>query len=63
MAANSSLVLSGIKNTLNYARDHTVQDSMAQVALWNAAFIQSADLQEAMMAYFEKRTPVYSSKL
>lgn len=63
MAANSSLVLSGVKNTLNYARDHTVEESMKQVAVWNAAFIQSQDLVEAMSAFFEKRQPVYRSKL
>lgn len=63
MAANSSLVLSGVKNTLNYARDHTVEESMKQVAVWNAAFIHSPDLAEAMTAFFQKRPPVYTSKL
>ena len=63
MAANSPLVLHGIKNTLKYARDHTVAESMEQIQLWNAAFIDSPDLAEAMAAFFEKRKPVFSSKL
>ncbi len=63
MAANSSLVLSGLKNNLNYARDHTVAESLDYAAVWNSAFLQSADLQEAMRAHFAKDTPVYSSKL
>lgn len=63
IASQSPLVLAGIKNTMNYARDHSVAESMKQIQLWNAAFIDSPDLQEAMAAYFEKRKPKFSSKL
>lgn len=63
MAANSSLVLSGLKKNLNYARDHSVAESLDYVGVWNSAFLHSPDLQEAMRAHFAKDTPVYSSKL
>ncbi len=63
IASQSPLVLAGIKETLNYARDHNVADSLKQVQLWNAAFLSSGDLTEAFSAYFEKRPPVFKSKL
>ena len=63
MAAQSPLVLHGIKNSMNYARDHSVAEGLQQIQLWNAAFIQSPDLVEAMTAFFEKRKPVFKSKM
>jgi len=63
IAAQSALVLSGVKTTLRFARDHSIPESFKQVGLWNAAFLQSDDLMEAMSAYFEKRKPVFKAKL
>jgi len=63
IAGQSPLVMAGVKESLNYARDHTVADSLKHVQLWNAAFMQSPDLVEAFSAYFEKRPAVFKSKL
>eukprot|EP01121_Diplochlamys_sp_Union-15-3_P000078 TRINITY_DN1006_c0_g1_i1.p1 TRINITY_DN1006_c0_g1~~TRINITY_DN1006_c0_g1_i1.p1 ORF type:complete len:125 (+),score=29.33 TRINITY_DN1006_c0_g1_i1:140-514(+) len=63
IASNSSLVVQGTKLTMNYADEHSVEDSLNQVALWNTAFIKSPDLMEATLAFFEKRKPVFKSKL
>jgi enoyl-CoA hydratase len=40
-----------------------VAESFKQIQLWNAAFLQSKDLTEAITAHFEKRKPKYTSKL
>ena len=37
IAAKSPLSIRGIKEMLNYARDHTVADGLNHVATWNAA--------------------------
>ena len=42
-----------------YARDHSVADSLNYVATWNAAMLMSSDLQEAMMAGMQKKTPSF----
>jgi len=59
IAAKSPLAIRGIKEMLNYARDHSVTDGLNYVATWNAAMLMSADLQEAMSAKTEKRAPQF----
>lgn len=56
IAAKSPLAIRGIKEQLNYARDHTVADGLNQVATWNAAMLMSDDLMTAMAAA-QKREP------
>lgn len=55
----SPLAIRGIKEMLNYARDHSVADGLNYVATWNAAMLMSSDLQEAMMANMDKRAPAF----
>jgi enoyl-CoA hydratase len=55
LAAKSPMALRGIKETLNFSRDHTVHDGLAFVAQRNAAMLLSEDLDEALSAYLEKR--------
>ena len=57
IAAKSPLAIRGIKEVMNYSRDHTVADGLAFVAAWNAAQLISGDLQEAMAAQRERRPP------
>src|SRR5262249_46317258 len=54
MAANSPLAVQGTKRVLRYCEGKSVEDGLAYVATWNAAFIQSDDLGEAVAAFFEK---------
>eukprot|EP01117_Protostelium_nocturnum_P008297 TRINITY_DN2964_c0_g1_i1.p1 TRINITY_DN2964_c0_g1~~TRINITY_DN2964_c0_g1_i1.p1 ORF type:complete len:276 (+),score=99.34 TRINITY_DN2964_c0_g1_i1:48-875(+) len=63
MADNSLLILQGTKIALNYADDHTVEESLNQVALWNSAFLQSEDLIEAFSSFIQKTKPVFRNKL
>jgi enoyl-CoA hydratase len=51
IAAKSPLAIRGVKEMLNYARDHPVADGLNQVATWNAAMLLSEDLMAA------QRTP------
>lgn len=62
MAANSPLAVQGTKRVLRYCEGKSVEDGLAFVATWNAAFIQSADLGEAMAAFFEKRRPRFTGR-
>jgi enoyl-CoA hydratase len=60
LAAKSPLALRGTKHAITYARDHSVADGLEQIATWNAAMLPSADLDEAVAAFRERRTPGYA---
>ncbi|HET9823187.1 MAG TPA: crotonase/enoyl-CoA hydratase family protein [Burkholderiaceae bacterium] len=57
IAAKSPLAIRGIKEMLNYARDHSVADGLNHVATWNAAMLLSEDLMAAMTAAPQKKAP------
>ncbi len=59
IAAKSPLAIRGTKEMLNYARDHSVANSLNYVATWNAGLLMSDDLQEAMLANMSKRPPKF----
>lgn len=60
MARNSPLAVQGTKQVLRYCEGKSVEDGLAYVAAWNAAFIESDDLTEAITAFFEKRQPTFT---
>jgi enoyl-CoA hydratase len=60
VARQSGITLRGVKNVLNYSERHSPEEGMDYVATWNAAFIESLDLAEAVAAFFEKREPRFS---
>lgn len=60
IASKSPLSIRGTKEVLKYSRDHSVEDSLNQMATWNAAMILSDDLSEAFMATKEKRAAQYN---
>ncbi|MBI5525098.1 MAG: crotonase/enoyl-CoA hydratase family protein [Deltaproteobacteria bacterium] len=62
IAANPPLVVRGVKDVLNYGEGKTVTDGLAYVSAWNAAFLASEDLAEAVSAFMEKRKPEYKGK-
>ena len=59
IAAKSPLAIRGIKEVMNFSRDHSVADGLQHVAMWNAATLMSGDLQEAIAAQKEKRAPAF----
>lgn len=60
IAANSPLVVQGAKEVLRLQADMSVEAALDHMALWNAAFLMSNDINEAMTAHFEKRPPDYT---
>jgi enoyl-CoA hydratase len=63
IAAKSPLAIWGTKVAMNYARDHSVDDALEQIATWQAGMFQPADMMEAFSAKAEKRDPVFPELL
>lgn len=59
LASKAPLALRGTKQVLNYTRDHTVEDGLEYVAIWNASMMSKVEVQEAMTAKLEKRSPKF----
>jgi len=59
MAANSPLVLRGIKDVLDVDRGPRVEAGLRYTAVWNSAFLLSEDLREALLSFEERRPPTY----
>lgn len=60
IAKNPPLVVAGIKKVMNAASERAARDNLHTVSLWNAAFLSSHDLREAMAAFMEKREPKFT---
>ncbi|MUM19505.1 crotonase/enoyl-CoA hydratase family protein [Mycobacterium sp. CBMA271] len=62
IADNPPLVVQGVKDVLGRERESVVADGLKYVSTWNAAFLPSEDLQEAIGAVFEKRAPKFKGR-
>ena len=60
IAANSPLAVQGTKAVLVAGEDRSVAEGLDFVATWNAAFLASDDLTEAMTAFMEKRPATFT---
>jgi enoyl-CoA hydratase len=60
IAANSPLAVQGTKAVLAAGADQSVAQGLEYVATWNAGFLASDDLVEAMSAFMEKRKAEFS---
>ena len=60
IAQNSPLAVQGTKAVLAANDGRSVDEGLEFVARWNTMYLQSNDLREAMMAFMEKRPPVFS---
>ena len=60
IATKSPLSTRGIKEVMNFSRDHSVADGLNFVATWNASMLLSADLNEAITAQRERRPPRFA---
>lgn len=59
IAANSPLAVQGTKAVLRAGDGRTVDEALDYVSLWNAAFLHSNDLGEAMASFVERRAPEF----
>lgn len=59
IAANSPLSVQGSKAVLRAGSEMSTDQALDHVALWNAAFLHSNDLMEALTARAEKRPPEF----
>jgi len=60
IAQNSPLAVQGTKAVLAANDGRSVDEGLEFVARWNTMYLQSNDLREAMMAFMEKRPPVFT---
>ena len=50
IAAKAPIAVHGAKQIITYARDHSTQDSLKQIGLWNASMLNQSEIMEAMMS-------------
>jgi enoyl-CoA hydratase len=62
IAANSPLVVRGVKDVLDAERAPRVEAGLRYVAAWNAAFLPSRDLGEAFASFAERRGAEFSGE-
>ncbi len=55
IAEKAPLAVYGSKRMMNYARDHSTEDTLDYIGVWNAAMLQPATMAEAFAATTEKR--------
>lgn len=59
IACLSPVAVQGTKKAILYARDHSVQDGLEQVAYFNSLALQGSDLMTALQAYQNKEAPAF----
>lgn len=62
IADNPPLVVQGTMDVLDQARATRIAEGLRYVAAWNAAFLASKDLTEAITAMFQKRPPAFKGE-
>ena len=55
IAKKAPLAIYGSKRIINYARDHSTEDTLDYIRIWNASMLQQEEIQESMIAAKEKR--------
>ena len=55
IASKSPLTIRGIKDTMNYSRDHSVAEGLSYISSKNSSILFSSDLDEAMSAAKQRR--------
>lgn len=61
IASKSPVATLGIKEFLNYSRDHSVSDSLEYAITWNMGMLQGADLAMATASMVQKSVPEFDN--
>ena len=62
IASRSPLAVLGCKEMINYARDHSISDSLDYMAVWQSGMFQpQTDMMETFSAKAEKRVPKFDN--
>jgi enoyl-CoA hydratase len=59
IASKAPVAVAGSKVMINYARDHSIKDSLDYIATWQAGMFSPAHMQEAFQAKQEKREAAF----
>ncbi|MEH0198919.1 crotonase/enoyl-CoA hydratase family protein [Caulobacter sp. CCNWLY153] len=59
IASKTPLAVTGSKVIINYARDHSVADTLDYLAVWQSGMLAGPHMAEAFAAKASKREPVY----
>jgi enoyl-CoA hydratase len=62
IADNPPLVVQGVKDVLDHDRAPRVAEGLRYVSTWNAAFLPSKDLGEAVQAFLARRDPEFTGE-
>ncbi|OLY84413.1 Delta(3,5)-Delta(2,4)-dienoyl-CoA isomerase, mitochondrial [Smittium mucronatum] len=60
VAAKSPVAVVSTKMVMNYSRDHSVDEGLEHVALWNTLMHNTDDIKTAIAATLAKKTPKFS---
>ena len=50
IAAKAPIAVHGLKNIITYARDHSTDETLDYIGLWNASMLSQSEIMEAMTA-------------
>ena len=59
IASKSPVAVTATKLSLNYSRDHTVQEGLDHIMRLNSALLQTEDMKTAALAAFQKKKAIY----
>ena len=60
IASKSPVAVQGSKIAMNYARNHSIGDSLEMMRYWNQAMLQTEDLMKTAIAIQSKQVPEYN---
>ncbi|KAF2036431.1 ClpP/crotonase [Setomelanomma holmii] len=60
IASKSPVAVVGTKEIINYSRDRTIVDGLHYTAAWNAAMVQTQDVQDAMLSGLQRKQAKFS---
>ncbi|OQN96709.1 hypothetical protein B0A48_17133 [Cryoendolithus antarcticus] len=60
IGSKSPVAVGTTKEVVNFSRDHSVEDGLNYIAIYNAAMLQTKDVDSAMLAGIRKTKPTFS---